>query len=516
MPIKTIPFLLVLFSSGFILSGCDRSHEVNYSDNVSINDCWFGERDDWPLAVCGVLSVPENYDSPQGREVKLPFIIFEANKPDDKTFPLVVAGGGGPGGALGLTEDFKDSFDDSIWLTWYTSTFDGGRDLILMDNRGVGSSEPRLNCPETADADMASLDKLHSVEDIVKLTRESYGACHKRLLEQGIDLSQYHVTNAAKDLEQLRKGLGYAQLNLYGISYGTRVSLEYERLYPDSVRAMILDGVYPQSVRSYEDDPRQDAEAMMRVIKKCQDNADCSVQFGFNLEQRLKDFLQQLDAKPVTVRLTSPVDYSPIDVVVTPDIFFSSVFSMMYDEYVIAFLPKYLYSTFRGNTDYLSEMIRDYYVNDIVINPMDAGAYASYSCFDEIPFTDFDFAKNELKKYPFQHYTNEYVFEIIKTMCDVWGVPEADGEFKMPYEIKTPVLVYSGELDPVTPAELARVVLDNASVSWHKVWPNIGHGVMYSSNCADLTAQAFLDNPESDPFVYECSDKKPEFDFVLR
>ncbi len=480
-----------------------------------MNDCWFVSGGDMPTAECGVLTVPEDYSKPDGRKVKLPFIIYRANEPNASTSPLVITGGGGPGVSLGVSEQNKDAFSDSFYMHWYASTIDAGRDLILIDNRGVGSSIPRLTCPEVTEVDLATLGKHLTVADVVKLTKESYSACRNRLIDQDIDISQYQIINSVEDLEELRKGLRVEQFNVYGASYGTRVSLEYERRYPNSVRTLILDGVYPQSVITYESDSRLSSEAMLRVIKKCEENKSCFDKFGFNFAERLTAFLNQLDNEPVTVHVTNPVDYSSIKVLVTPDVFFDSLYNMMYDANLIAYMPKYLYATFRGSTDYLTEMVRDYYVSDLLDVSFDVGAYASYSCFDEIPFSNYDVARNALNKYPFQYHSNKYTFEMVQAMCEAWDVPIADREFKVAYKIDTPVLIYSGELDPVTPAELADIVAKSARKSWRLKWTNIAHGVMFSSDCSDWTAQEFLSDPESDPFIYECSDEKPEFEFAI-
>ncbi|PCH58875.1 MAG: hypothetical protein COC14_00145 [Burkholderiaceae bacterium] len=514
--IKVLTFYFLV--GGTVLLGCDKpaKETSSYSESISINKCWFKSEESWPDTECGVLTVQEDYGKLDGRTVKLPFIIIKAENPSNKTYPLVVAGGGGPGGAIGISEANEDTFDLTIWTNWYSSTIEAGRDLILIDNRGVGSSIPRLNCYEAIKAEMETLDELVEVNENVNLIKEVLGACRQRFVEQGIDVSQYQVINAARDLEELRIGLGIKQLNVYGISYGTRVSLVYERLYPDSVRSMILDGVFPQVTRHFEDMPRQNYEAVKQVIKKCQEDSECMGEFGFNLEERLSDFLEQLDKNPITVSITSPEDYEPIDVIVTADVFFDSMYAMMYDEYAIAFLPKYLYSAFRGNTDFLTEMVRVYYVNSIVIDPVDAGAYASYACFDDLPFADYPAARKAIKKYPFQHYSNKYFVEAIKTICEVWDVPVVSVGFKEPYKIDTPVLIYSGELDPATPAALAKPVIDSATISWEMVWPNVAHGVMFASKCADWVAEAFLGDPESDPNVYECFDKPNKLDFVIR
>ena len=176
----------------------------------------------------------------------------------------------------------------------------------------------------------------------------------------------------------------------------------------------------------------------------------------------------------------------------------------------------YLHSILKGNTDYLTQIVRDYYVNELTVDNLDIGAYASYSCFDQIPFTNFAVAREEINKYPFQHYSNALTFEAMQAMCEIWDVPAAAESIMNPYKIDTPVLLYSGELDPVTPSEMAIPVISNARLWWEKEWPNISHGVMYASECSDWTAEVFLNDPESNPFAYECSSEQSEFKFVLK
>lgn len=508
--------LISLCSILFILtclSSCGTTNRISENDSVTLKPCWFETEDSWPQSECGVLTVPENYDNPSGRQVRLPFIIYKADKPNTSRYPLVIAGGGGPGNPLSISEPDTRSLNTELWSPWYAATLKSGRDLILIDNRGVGSSKPRLACTEVEQADIDSLDKRYSTEEVISITRKAFTACKHRLTEQGVDISQYHVINAARDLEALRLGLGYKQLNLYGISYGSRVSLVYERMFPDSVRSLILDGIYPQASPSLIDLPRLNYESVIRVINKCQADQSCNDRFAKNLEDRFKAYLKKIDRKPLNIRITSPINYKPIDVLVTPDVFFDSIYTMLYDHYAIELLPKYLYSIFNGNIDYLAEIIRDYYVRDIMIDPLDVGAYASYACFDDYPFTNFKATKAEIKSYPLQHYSNRLVAVLLKTMCESWDVPAVSADFKSPYHITTPVLIYSGELDPITPAKLASPVIEHADTVWETVWPNLSHGVMLFSDCADWTAATFLENPSRDPFIYDCVNAKNPLDF---
>ena len=101
-------WIFCLLLSSVSLPGCDKSSKRTYAENITINNCWFESQKNWPASECGVLTVPEDYSKPEGRKVKLPFIMFKAEEPNNKTYPLVVAGGGGPGGALGISHTKRD------------------------------------------------------------------------------------------------------------------------------------------------------------------------------------------------------------------------------------------------------------------------------------------------------------------------------------------------------------------------------------------------------------------------
>ena len=488
----------------FVVECVDKRAVASYADNIIIKKCWFESTPDWPRSECGVLQIPEDYSKPEGRQIELPFIIFKAYAGNKNTYPLLVAGGGGPGVALGISQTAWENADNPLWTSWSKSTVDAGRDLILIDNRGVGSAEPRLVCHEITDAAMSLLDKKLERMDLIALIRRSYLSCKRRLEKQGVDLGQYHVVNAANDLEQLRIALGIEKLNIYGSSYSSRVALVYERLYPETTRTLILDGIFPQSIKTYENEPRRNYQAVMRVFDKCHRNVHCCSRYGSDLDRRLTVFLEKLDKSPKSIKVHIE-DNNSVNVEVTASMFFNSLYAAIYDPAMIRRIPKYLHAIFSGNTKYLEKLVGDYYVTDISDSFIDEGAYASYACYDEIPFVDFSVARNELMKYPFQHYSNAKVFDHMQVMCEVWDVPAANVGFKVVYHIDTPLLIYSGELDPVTPAELARPVVENASIWWGKVWPDSSHEVMHQLECADRVAAIFLRDPVSNPFIYKCA-----------
>ena len=196
---------------------------------------------------------------------------------------------------------------------------------------------------------------------------------------------------------------------------------------------------------------------------------------------------------------------------VTASMFFNSLYSAIYDPEMIGKIPGYLNNIFAGDIDDLAKFVSDFYVDEISASVVNEGAYASYACYEEIPFVDFEHARSELMKYPFQHYSNTKVFDHMEAMCEVWDVPAATAELKQVYNIETPLLIYAGELDPVTPVEMARPVIENARTWWGKVWPDNSHEVIHFSECADRSAAVFLHAPKTNPFILACAGNRHGF-----
>ena len=175
-------------------------------------------------AQCGRIEVPENYDVPDGKKIELFVAVLPARR-KVAARDAFTAIAGGPGGAS--TEDY---------VAWGQIAFDpvrSTRDIVLVDQRGTGSSN-RLDCPDRTE----DLFELPDLERLRTYTKECLAALPS-------DPRHYTTTVAVRDLETVRARLGYAQLSVYGVSYGTRVALEYLRQYPEGARAVVLDGVLP-------------------------------------------------------------------------------------------------------------------------------------------------------------------------------------------------------------------------------------------------------------------------------
>jgi len=510
--ISKLVFVAVGLSAHFYAQAQILDIEEKYS--FSQTPCWFSTNPEWSRIDCGTLLVPENYDDPNSRAVELPVVVVYPYELASDKFPLVFAGGGGPGNALSIASEGLYEFGESAWYSVFYSTVNSGRKLVLIDNRGVGQSKPNLNCPEVETSSIIALDK--NLDDVasLQLYGDSLRACKERLEAEGVDLSQYQIENAAHDLEALRIALGEEKINVLGVSYGSRVALVYEKTYPDSVRALVLDGVYPPWVKSFEEMARQNEDSIQGLFRACNANTQCAKRFGLLLEAEFQDALDRLSESPVQLTITSPVNLKPIRVQLTPQLLVGVIWGAMYYEWEYARLPLVVKSVINGNTDMIAELVRLYLVNTLTIESLDEGAYASYTCFDEVPFANFSAINEQLSELYYQAYLNSEYVAAEQEMCRIWQVPSASPDFKERHEVKAPTLLLSGQLDPATPPVWADEVSRQSRKAWSKTWLNLGHNVLSSADCADELAARFLDSPEAVPFDLDCVAQEFEMNFV--
>ncbi len=485
-------------------------------DHASIEwtRCWFTPQSDWPEAKCGVLVVPQNRDRPAQAKVSLPFIVFKPMEGPDASDPVVVAGGGGPGSPLGVGPTASEGVSKHLWYRHYHMSVGAGRELIVLDNRGVGTSVPRLDCPELESRAVTLLSKKTTEKEYVAEISDAYAQCRTRLVAQGIDLDAYNNLTAAQDIEDLRLELGIAELNMHGISYGTRVAMTYARQYPNSTRTLVLDGLDPPHINYYEEFPKENYKAIKRVFDLCRKDQPCRQRFGKDLYERFVAYLKGLDENPIALTLSDPRTLEPIRVWLTTDLLVSTLFYTSSDESTMGQIPRAVATLLNGSLDYTTELVRDKYLKSVT-GDSDEGAYASYSCHDEVPFNDLERALRDAEKYPVQRYMNPLAIEVDRAMCEVWNVRQGAPVEGLPLRSNVPTLIFSGVYDPLTPPVWARSAAEHLPNAWVKDWNGIAHDVLSVSTCADWVAQRFLAEPGKDPFVFECVDDDEPIVFEL-
>lgn len=262
---------------------------------------------------CGYLIVPERHENPDGPTIELAVAILRATDPTPRPDPVLYLDGGPGGSALSTLDGWVD----------YDLTRD--RDLILLDQRGTGYSWPGLFCDiydYDFDVDEASI-------------AEYEAACAEQMRADGIDLGAYNSAQSAQDVRMLVHALGYEQVNLYGISYGTRLALTVMRDAPDIARAVVLDSPYPLHINGYEVQAINGFQAIDALLSDCAADARCNSAFP-DLSARFYAWVESGE--------TVVADYGDGELDLDGYSLVSDLFDVMYDSAAIPFVPAALHA----------------------------------------------------------------------------------------------------------------------------------------------------------------------------
>ena len=247
---------------------------------------------------CGYLVVPENRAAPHGRAIRVSVTLVKSHSAAPAPDPIIYLNGG-PGGRS--KEIIAQLRQYEAWLA--------RRDLILFDQRGVGWSQPALDCPELKSVWLQEATG-------AKLTREARLApaltCRERWLKQGLDLSAYNSTETAADVADLGQVLGYEQVNLFGISYGTLPAQLVMRNHgaTGQIRSVILDSPLPLAVPVEAETPARLAAAMAQLFDQCQAELLCRAAYP-DLEKIYPQLIERLSRAPATLSATDPLTGRP-------------------------------------------------------------------------------------------------------------------------------------------------------------------------------------------------------------
>jgi len=187
----------------------------------------------------GILNVSENREKPDSRLIHLPVVRIQATGKNSSEPVFLLAGG------PGLTNVWKSP---PVWLL-------ENHDIVMVGYRGVDGSVS-LDCPEVVKALKVKEYPL-SRENLEKLGR-AYYAAFQRLKQEGVDIDRYTMMDVIEDVEEARKTMGYENINLYSVSYGTRVAYIFGLKYPSSVRRSLMISVNPPGHFVWEPDKVDD------------------------------------------------------------------------------------------------------------------------------------------------------------------------------------------------------------------------------------------------------------------
>jgi len=366
------------------------------------------------------------------------------------------------------------------------------RDFILFDQRGTGYSQPRLDCTERTSITGTLLERDLTTEEAQVAIQDAFRRCRDRLIAEGRDLSAYNSAASAADLNDLRLALGYEKLNLYAVSYGTRLALTVMRDYPNSVRSAVLDSVYPLQVNLYTTLAPNADRAFNVFFNRCAADSNCSARYP-DLHNVFYQLVDQLNANPLSVSLNA----GGVDRTVRVDggLLIDVLFTALYNPAVTTSMPQMIYDIQRDDYTILRQRLDLYFDTSSAL-----GMQMAVQCAEEFPFNTSEEAYTAAQGVQpqiaaFYPASVQPLFAV----CREWALPSPDPRENMSLLSDIPALILAGEQDPITPPEWGRMVAQDLTNAYFREFPGNGHWVTRSSRCALSMALAFWESPMQDP-----------------
>lgn len=441
----------------------------NYTANFEAGACPFvppaGSTVD-----CGFVTVPEDRSGDLSDTLRLAIAIYRSASPNPAADPIIYVSGG-PG---------EQSLDWSIHIySTVISPLIAERDFIVFDQRGIGYSQPVLDCDEISDTYLKDLrGKLPAGQELLYY-QGAVASCHNKLTQQGINPQKYNSVASAADIKDIIRTLGYRQANLYAISYGTRIAQVIMRDYPEVVRSGILDSIVPVDTNLLENTTISADDQTNLVMTACANDPLCAAAYP-NLAQTYAEVIQNLEQQPITLPIYSP-DHQLETEQVDGDKFTNAILIASKYSNTLPLVPQAINRARQG--DYAAiEMILSspsHTMSDLVM-----AVSVSFFCHEQV-----------------QGSTPERLGTMLFDLCELWGSDSpAPGENDAVHS-DIPTLLITGKFDPTTPPFLAEQVQQGLTQSYLVTFTSQAHvpSLTDTSGCSQVIINSFLENPTSKP-----------------
>ena len=454
-PLKTMPsmkkkwILVASTALGAItatLMPCVPAHAIGKRHGLEICRIAGVEHD----AYCGVTRRALDPNRPQGVQIDVHFVVIPAlarNRIQDPVFFFA----GGPG---------QSAIEVAGPVSRMLSRLGNRRDLVFVDQRGTGRSAP-LRCAD--DLPTRPLAETASTEGLVVRMAD----CRARLqkLPYG-DLRNFTSPLAAKDIDAVRVLLEVDRINLIGVSYGTRLALEYTRQFPQTVRRVVLDGVAPNDMALTASFSTDNQAALDAQMSACEADDRCRARYP----TLRADWQSLLAGLPRNAGVAHPVTGVVERLNITRDTVLSLVRTPLYTPALAAALPLAISEAAHGRFEPLLGLSS---VNaGSRLGSIAEGMHFSVVCSEDLPRV----AQN--RDAAGADYGDSFS-QLYRQICADWPRGILPKEFYDIPALHAAALLLSGGADPVTPPRHGeRVARALGPRARHVVVPEAGHGVL--------------------------------------
>ena len=372
-------------------------------------------------ARCGSLEAPENPEEPGGRQLSIAIAVVPAVDGPALPDPIVVLMGGPGEDAISAAGIYVEQFVPLL----------RDRDLLLVDQRGTGRSNA-LDCDLFAGEDPATA--LHDVFPVRGVER-----CAARVQARA-DLTQYTFAQFAKDLERVRRALGYGPVNLSAGSYGTRAAQVYLRAYPESVRTVHLASVVPIDVPPPLTMAKSAQAALEALFGACSADVVCSTAFP-NLRREFRDIVARLDHGSVRVHIPGLDHAVPLDRGRVAEWFRSQ----LYRPRTAAAVPWLIHRAYQGDWQPIAAGIL---ANARALgSELSVGVFFSVTCSEDVAFM----SDQDIEREARGTFLGDYRARQQQTACKHWPRAALPEGYREPIRSSVPALFVSGDTDAASP-----------------------------------------------------------------
>ncbi len=432
-------------------------------------------------AQCASIKVPENPAQPKGRQIELALAWIPAKGEAEPDPVFMIAGGPGQS-ALESYPSLHPVFNDVIKK----------RNIVLVDQRGTGKSNALICKDATGKSAVGENEAIASLDlNKAKLFAKN---CADQLSKRA-DPRFYSTGYAIGDLDLVRSKIGADKINLYGISYGTRVAQQYAKRYPQHVRSIVLDGVAPNSLVLGAEHAINLEAALNLQFARCAADKVCRERFG-NPRQKLDALRTQLEKAPIVVNYNDPMTGEAKQDKLDLGGMATVARMYAYSPLTASMLPLLLTQASQGNAGPL--LAQAEMMNQTLGDAIMHGMQLSVICSEDA---------SELKADPATAKTlvGNSMISYLKAQCEVWPYAKRDADFREPLKGNIPVLLLSGEFDPVTPPRYGDAVAKYLPNSKHIIFKGQGHNVM-PVGCGPKIFARFIDSANAKTLETKCLD----------
>jgi len=431
---------------------------------------------------CGKLTVPENYQNVTGEHIVINFAVLPAIDNSKNKEPLMFLAGGPGQAAVELAEMLRERFSE-IRKT---------HDLILVDQRGTGKSHP-LQCKDATEQSIYEvIPEDYSQQDIKDCIAQLTG-----------DLSQYTSENAIRDFDGVRAALGHQKIHIYGGSYGTRAGLVYMRLFPESLKSVVLDSVGPIEV------PiglfgQSTARSFNLILEHCQQDEPCQKAYP-NLADEFKQVVARLKKSPEKIAIAHPRLGSSTTFKLSHDKFIGTLTTQLYSSATRSLLPLVIHQTFLENYQPLIGLI----ATTEGSQAMYVGLTMNIVCNEDMPKVSAQMFNDDADN----NFGGKTSHKAWQGACPLWPKYPVSDDFYQPVTVNIPTLILSGDLDPVTPPSNGDESAATLPNSHHIISKNNAH-IVASTDCAIDIVNEFLETLDPKNVDASCLAEIPNETFM--